>query len=125
MKKNLLTLLNERIETIEYRAIKSELMKAAQNKRTEYRRIYLQDDTIMRLQNEGIKVTKINEFGTDKFLLSWALTNEERLIAKIKWAVSIADRHISVPQAELTDAENDAFVSELRSLGFHIQSAIA
>lgn len=72
-KKTLATILKERTDTIEYRAIRKQLMIKAQNRSNEYRVISLQDRTITMLQNEGISIEKITEFGQDKFLLSWPL----------------------------------------------------
>lgn len=70
-KKTLATILKERTDTIEYRAIRKHLMIKAQNRSNEYRVISLQDRTIIMLQNEGIKIEKITEFGQDKYLLTW------------------------------------------------------
>lgn len=125
MKKLLAERLRERTETIEFRAVVSKLYQSAQNKKDEYRIMHLEPDTILLLQNEGIKVSKIKEFGYSVFKLSWFLSAEQKLANKIKWQVDFGERHISVPQAELTEAENDSFVNELRILGFHIQSALA
>lgn len=70
-KKYLSDILRIRTETIEFRRIRSELMKAAQNRQVQYRAISLAPGTILQLQNEGIKVELINEFGYEKHLLSW------------------------------------------------------
>lgn len=72
-KKTLATILKERTDTIEYRAIRKQLMIKAQNRSNEYRVISLQDRTIIMLQNEGINVEKITELGCAKFLLTWPL----------------------------------------------------
>lgn len=125
MKKNLATRLRERTETIEYRAIQTRLNAMAQSNRKEFLIINMQPDTIVRLQNEGITIDQFIEFGTKKYRLTWALTAEQKLADKIKWQVDFAEKHISVPQSELTQAEENSFVNELRGLGFHIQSAIA
>lgn len=125
MKKNLATRLVERTESIEYRAIKKNLMVAAQNKQKEYLLMHISPETIIMLQNDGIKVEKFQEFGYDKYRLSWWLKDEEKLANRIKWAVDFNEKFISVPQEELTQAEENACVIELRALGFHIQSAIA
>lgn len=127
MKKNLAYRLREKRETIEYRSIRTKLNAIAGNKdfKQEFRIIHLQPETINMLMNEGITIKKINEFGTDKFLLTWALTEEQRLADNIKWNVDFVEKHISVPQSQLTEAEENSFVNELRGLGFHIQSAIA
>lgn len=125
MKKNLASRLRERTETIEFRKIRTGLQNAAQNKRDEFLIISLQPETIIQLQNEGIRVERIVEFGYPKYKLSWWLSVEQKLAQNIRWTVDYGERHISVPQAELTEAENNSFVNELRGLGFHIQSAIA
>lgn len=127
MKKNLAYRLREKRETIEYRAIRTKLNAIAGNKdfKQEFRIMHLQPETINMLMNEGITIKRINEFGTDKFLITWALTEEQRLADNIKWNVDFVEKHISVPQSQLTEAEENSFVNELRGLGFHIQSAIA
>lgn len=125
MKKNLATRLRERTDTIEYRNIVAKMMKYAQDKRDIFYALHLQPETIILLQNEGIKVEQIIEFGNKKFKLSWGLSAEEKIASNIKWSVDYEHRHISVPQTELTEAEENSFVKELRGLGFHIQSAIA
>jgi len=125
MKKNLATRLRERTETIEYRSIISRLNNTAQTGRKEFLIINMQPDTICRLQNEGITIERFKEFGTMKYRLTWAETREQQLAQSLKWKVDFAEKHISVPQSELTEAEENAMVLELRSLGFHIQSAIA
>lgn len=127
MKKNLAMRLRERTETIEYRAIVTKLNAIAQNKslKQQYLAMTLQPETIIQLQNEGVTVEKITEFGYQKYRLTWAETKEQKLSAQIKWKVDFSERHISVPHGELTEAQENAFVSELRGLGFHIQSAIA
>lgn len=71
MKKLLSTLLNERTESIEYRAIRSNLIKTAQQGKNEFRLMRIGGYALTRLSNEGINVTKINEFGFDKYLLTW------------------------------------------------------
>lgn len=126
-KKNLAYRLRERNETIEYRRIRTALNGVAQSKhaKQEYRVMHLEPETIIMLQNEGITIAKINEFGTDKYLLTWALTTEQKLAEKIMWVVDFEEKHISVPHNELSEAENNAIVKKLRSLGFYIQSAIA
>lgn len=70
-KKLLSQLLKERTDTIEYRAIRKQLMIKAQNNGSDYRIMRISDKTIIMLQNEGIKVEKITEFNTVKYLLSW------------------------------------------------------
>ncbi len=126
MKKNLAYRLREKTETIEYRKIRTKLNAIAGNKevKQEFRTMYLEPETINLLLNEGITINQITEFGYKKYLLTWALTEEQRLSDSIKWTVDFVDKHISVPQAQLTEAEENSFVKELRGLGFHIQSAI-
>lgn len=46
-------------------------MKVAQAGKNEYRVLKIEDKTITMLQNEGISVEKINEFGYEKYKLSW------------------------------------------------------
>lgn len=124
MKKTLAQKLREHTNSIEFRAIRSNLYKNAQDKKYEFRKMHISPETIIMLQNEGIKVQLIKEFNYSVYKLSWFLLPEEELAGKIKWCVDFGEKHISVPQAELTEAENDSFVAELRTLGFHIQSAI-
>lgn len=71
MKKNLATILRERTETIEFRAIRKGLMTAAQNGKNEFRKLIIQPKTIIMLENNGIEVKKVNEHGYETFLLSW------------------------------------------------------
>lgn len=70
-KKLLSTILKERTETIEFRAVRKNLMVAAQNNKSNYRIIRLSSKAIMQLQNEGITIEKITEFNQEKYLLSW------------------------------------------------------
>lgn len=70
-KKLLSDILKHRTDTIEYRAIKQQLMKVAQSGKNEYRQLSISDKTVVMLQNEGIKVEKITEFNYEKFKLSW------------------------------------------------------
>jgi hypothetical protein len=70
MKKTLKTILNERIKTIEYRAIRKQCMTIAQNKGTFMLRINITPETIIMLQNEMLTVEKIND-GTEKYKISW------------------------------------------------------
>lgn len=70
-KKLLSQILRERTETIEYRKIKSQLMKLAQNEKTEMLIIKITPETQTMLQNEGIKIEVINDCGWDKLRLSW------------------------------------------------------
>lgn len=72
-KKLLSTVLRERTESIEYRAIRKQLMVLAQNRKTEMLilKSKMTDHALNTLQNEGITIKLINEFGHDKYLLSW------------------------------------------------------
>jgi len=70
-KKILATVLRERTESIGYRKIRSLLMNQAQNEKTYCLLIKVDDYSLTRLQNEGIKIEKITDFGTQKFRLSW------------------------------------------------------
>lgn len=70
-KKLLSTILKERTETIEFRAIRRQLMVVAQNSSSEYRTIQLQPKTITMLENNGIKVEKVNEHGYEVYKLTW------------------------------------------------------
>lgn len=70
-KKLLSQILRERTETIEYRKIKAQLMKLAQNEKTEMLIIKITPETQIMLQNEGIKIEKLNDSGWDKLRLSW------------------------------------------------------
>ena len=69
-KKLLSQILLERTETIEYRKIKGQLMKLAQNEKTEMMIIKISPETQVMLNNEGITITKVNDFGYDKLKLS-------------------------------------------------------
>ena len=70
-KKLLSTILRERTETIEFRAIRKQLLVVAQNTGTEYRTLHIQPKTITMLENNGIKVEKVNEHGYEVFKLTW------------------------------------------------------
>lgn len=71
MKKTLSTILRERTDTIEFRAIRKHLMTCAQNEKSEYRTLAIQPKTITMLQNNGIDVKKVNENGYEVYKLSW------------------------------------------------------
>ncbi len=71
MKKLLSTILKERTDTIEFRAIRKNLMVCAQNEKFEYRTLKLQPKTITLLENNGIKVEETEEHGYKAFKLSW------------------------------------------------------
>jgi hypothetical protein len=69
--KLLSTILKERTETIEFRALRKQLMICAQNEKTEYRVIRIQPKTITMLQNHGINVEKSKENGYEVYKLTW------------------------------------------------------
>jgi|GEM_PF-2320689 len=71
MKKILSTILRERTDTIEYRAIRKALMNCAQNAKFEYRVLKIDPKTITMLQNNGIKVEKNQDNGYEVYLLTW------------------------------------------------------
>lgn len=93
MKKNLAYRLRERTETIEYRSVRTKLNAVAQNRfaKQEFRAMYLEPDTINILQNEGICIEQVTEFGCKKYLLTWNLTTEQKLAEKIKWDVDFEE----------------------------------
>lgn len=70
-KKLLSQILRERTDTIEYRSVRNNLMKQAQNNKNTFRILRLTPDTITRLQNEGINITQINETNYEVLELSW------------------------------------------------------
>lgn len=76
-KKSLSNILLERTQTIEYRDIRKQLMSIAQNNKNNdpekncYRIVYIKQETIIKLQNEGLTVEKINEYGYEKYKISW------------------------------------------------------
>jgi len=71
MKKTLNTILKERTETIEFRAIKKQLMNVAQNRGTFLLRLTIAPETVTMLQNELLTVEKIKDHGYEKFKISW------------------------------------------------------
>jgi len=71
MRKTLATRLNERTETIEYRAIVKKLMVVAQNKGNSILLMTIQPETITMLQNEMLTVTLIEDHGYKKYKISW------------------------------------------------------
>lgn len=72
MKKKLLsTILSERIETIEFRKIRRDLMKFADNKKREYKILHIEPKTITMLENEGLTVTKTNEHGYETYRITF------------------------------------------------------
>jgi len=71
MKKTLSTILKERTDTIEFRAIRKQLMIVAQNSKAEYRTLSIQPKTITMLENNGITIEKVNEHGYEAYKLTW------------------------------------------------------
>ena len=71
MKKTLNTLLTERTKTIEFRAIRKQLLTVAQNKKNFLIRLNIEPETITMLQNECLTVEKINEYGYETYKISW------------------------------------------------------
>jgi hypothetical protein len=71
MKKTLSTLLRERTDTIEFRAIRKALYVVAQNSKCEYRTLSMQPKTITMLENNGITIEKVNEHGYETYKLTW------------------------------------------------------
>jgi len=72
-KKLLSTILKERTESIKYRAIKKILMGIAQNEKKECLILVhkLDNYALTTLQNEGITVKKVDDFGHKKYKLTW------------------------------------------------------
>lgn len=71
MKKTLNTILKERTDTIEFRAIKKQLMTVAQNSGTHLMRLSIQPKTIVMLENELLTVEKISPNGYETYKISW------------------------------------------------------
>lgn len=71
MKKTLNNILRDRTNTIEFRAIRKQLMNVAQNRGTYLLRIKIEPETIVMLQNELLTVQKINEHGYETYKISW------------------------------------------------------
>lgn len=72
-KKLLSAVLNERTESIKYRAIRKDLMNVAQNGKNSYLILAGKTDeySLIRLQNEGIDIESIDEGGWIKYKLTW------------------------------------------------------
>lgn len=70
-KKLLSQILRERTETIEYRKVRGQLMKYAQNEKTSFRILKLKPEPIVQLQNEGITINEVNEPSYKVYELSW------------------------------------------------------
>lgn len=71
MKKTLNTLLKERTRTIQFRAIRKQLMNIAQNRGTSLLLMSIEPDTITMLQNELLTVEEIEDHGYKKYKISW------------------------------------------------------
>jgi len=71
MKKTLNQILKDRTDTIEFRAIKTQLMKVAQNGGNQLIRINIQPKTITMLENELLTVEKVNPHGYETYKISW------------------------------------------------------
>ena len=72
MKKTLNTVLKERTNTIEFRAIRKQLMTVAQNNGNQLLRLAIEPKTIVMLENELLTVEKVNEHGYETFkTVSW------------------------------------------------------
>lgn len=71
MKKTLNTTLKERTDTIEFRAIRKQLMTVAQNGGNQLLRIKIEPKTITMLENELLTVEKIKPHGYETFKISW------------------------------------------------------
>lgn len=70
-KKTLNIILKNHTETIEYRAIRKQLMNVAQNGGNKLLRIAIKPETITMLQNELLNVEEIEEHGYKKYKISW------------------------------------------------------
>ena len=71
MKKTLKNILIERTDTIEYRAIRKQLMNIAQNGGNEFYRLHIADKTVTQLKNELLSVELIEDHGYKKYKISW------------------------------------------------------
>lgn len=70
-KKLLSQILRERTETIEYRKVRGQLMKYAQNEKKEFHILKMKTETRIQLENEGIKITEKHEKNYTVLVLSW------------------------------------------------------
>lgn len=70
-KKLLAEILRERTETIEYRSVRNNLMKQAQNNKNTFRILKMKPETRIQLENEGIAITEIDEKSFSVLELSW------------------------------------------------------
>lgn len=71
MKKTLNNILKERTRTIEFRAIRKQLMNVAQNGGNQLFRLKISAETILMLENELLTVELVNEHGYDTYKISW------------------------------------------------------
>lgn len=71
MKKTLNTILKSRTETIEFRAIRKQLMGIAQNGGNFLLRLRIEPNTITMLENELLTVEKISPHGYETYKISW------------------------------------------------------
>lgn len=71
MKQTLNNILKTRTDTIEFRAIRKQLMTVAQNGGNSFIRLTIYPKTITMLENELLTVNKINEHGYETFKISW------------------------------------------------------
>lgn len=71
MKQTLNNILKTRTDTIEFRAIRKQLMTVAQNGGNSFIRLTIEPKTITMLENELFTVKKINEHGYETFKISW------------------------------------------------------
>ena len=71
MKKTLNRILQERTDTIEFRAIRKQLMNIAQNGGNSMLRIHIEQKTLAQLHNENLTVEQVTDYGTKKWKISW------------------------------------------------------
>jgi hypothetical protein len=71
MKKTLNKILIERTETIEFRAIRKQLMNVAQNGGNQLLKLTIEPKNIIQLQNELLTVEEIEDHGYKKIKISW------------------------------------------------------
>lgn len=71
MKKTLNTILKERTETIEFRAIRKQLYNVAQNGGNYLFRLQIEPKTIAMLENELLTVEKVSPHGYETYKISW------------------------------------------------------
>lgn len=71
MKKTLNLILKNHTDTIEFRAIRKQLMTVAQNGGNQLLKMRIEPKTITQLQNELLTVEQIEEHGYKKYKISW------------------------------------------------------